>query len=59
MGNYMNFGNDNIEFITYTYDLEDEEVERELIDSTHKKNWYFYFGNRYNEDTIALEDPDD
>ena len=55
----MNFGNDNIEFITYTYDLEDEEVERELIDSTHKKNWYFYFGNRYNEDTIALEDPDD
>jgi hypothetical protein len=61
MGNFLNSGNSHNDedhsqkLSAYTYDIKDEEIEQEIIDSTFKKNWYFYFGNRYNENIIEAE----
>ena len=60
MGNYISFRDTDTcksnPSAPYTYDLQDERAEQKIINSTYKKNWYFYFGNRYDEDTIELDD---
>lgn len=61
MGNFLNSPShvekdaDTNQSFEWTYDTQDEKIEQDFVDTTHKKNWYFYFGNRYNKHAIDLE----